>query len=132
MCLMDDNIENFIKENEYLYARVSSVEYEEFINLYTYLEGYTSFSTQHKIKGEEFENVLIILDNAKWNDYTFGYLFDPSNLKCNPSVLMRTQKLFYVCCTHAKENLVVYCNKPTEDMADTAEKWFGKENCFKI
>ena len=82
---MDDNIENFIKENEYLYARVSSVEYEEFINLYTYLEGYTSFSTQHKIKGEEFENVLIILDNAKWNDYNFGYLFDPSNLKCNPS-----------------------------------------------
>jgi len=132
LCLMDDTIENFIRENEYLYARVSSVEYEEFINLYTYLEGYTSFSTQHKIKGEEFDNVLIILDNGKWNDYNFGYLFDSSNPKCNPSVLKRTQKLFYVCCTRAKENLVVYCNKPTEAMVDTAEKWFGKENCFKI
>lgn len=132
LCLKDDNIENFIKENEYLYTRVSNVEYEEFINLYAYLEGYSPFSTQHKIKGEEFKNVLVILDNGKWNDYNFDYLFDPSHVKCNQSVRMRTQKLFYVCCTRAMENLVVYCKKPTEAMINTAEKWFGKDNCQEI
>lgn len=132
LCLKDDNIENFIKENEYLYTRVSDVKYEEFINLYTYLEGYSPFSTQHKIKGEEFKNVLVILDNGKWNAYNFEYLLDPSHPKCNPSVLLRTQKLFYVCCTHAMENLVVYCKKPTQSMIETAEKWFGKNNCQKI
>lgn len=132
LCLKDDNIENFIKENEYLYTRVSNVEYEEFINLYAYLEGYSPFSTQHKIKGEEFKNVLVILDNGKWNDYNFEYLFDPAHVKCNQSVRMRTQKLFYVCCTRAMENLVVYCRKPTAAMINTAEKWFGKDNCQEI
>lgn len=132
LCLMDDSIENFIKENEYLYARVSDVNYEEFINLYTYLEGYSPFSTQHKIKGEEFKNVLVILDNGKWNDYNFEYLFNPSHPKCNKSVLIRTQKLFYVCCTRAMENLVVYCKEPTDAMIETAEKWFGKNNCEKV
>lgn len=129
---MDDSIETFIKENEYLYARVSEVNYEEFINLYTYLEGYSPFSTQHKIKGEEFKNVLVILDNGKWNDYNFEYLFNPSHPKCNKSVLIRTQKLFYVCCTRAMENLVVYCKEPTDAMIETAEKWFGKNNCQKV
>ncbi|MCI8669732.1 MAG: ATP-dependent helicase [Lachnospiraceae bacterium] len=132
LCLMDDSIETFIKENEYLYARVSDVNYEEFVNLYTYLEGYSPFSTQHKIKGEEFKNVLVILDNGKWNDYNFEYLFNPSHPKCNKSVLIRTQKLFYVCCTRAMENLVVYCKEPTDAMIETAEKWFGKNNCQKV
>ncbi|MCM1296172.1 MAG: AAA family ATPase [Muribaculaceae bacterium] len=132
LCLMDDNIKNFIKENEYLYARVSNVNYEEFVNLYMYLEGYSPFSTQHKIKGEEFKNVLVILNNGKWNDYNFEYLFNPSHPKCNRSVLIRTQKLFYVCCTRAMENLVVYCEDPTDAMIETAEKWFGKNNCEKI
>lgn len=132
LCLRDDNIENFIKENEYLYARVSEIKYEEFINLYTYLEGYSPFSTQHKIKGEEFKNVLVILDNGKWNDYNFKYLFHPKHPKCKGPILTRTQKLFYVCCTRAMENLVVYCKEPTKPMIETAEKWFGKNNCHEI
>lgn len=132
LCLKDDNIENFMKENEYLYARVSDVMYEEFINLYKYLEGYLPFSTQHKIKGEEFKNVLVILDNGKWNEYNFEYLFHPSHPKCNSAVLKRTQKLFYVCCTRAMENLVVYCENPTESMIATAKKWFGEDNCQEI
>lgn len=132
LCLKDDNIEKFIKENDYLYSRVSDIKYGEFINLYTYLEGYSPFSTQHKIKGEEFKNVLVILDNGKWNDYNFEYLFDPLNPKCNQSVLKRTQKLFYVCCTRAMENLVVYCENPILSMISTAEEWFGKSNCKKI
>ncbi len=132
LCIKDDSIENFIKENEYLCSRVSSVKYSEFIYLYRYLEGYSPFSTQHKIKGEEFKNVLVILDNGKWNDYNFEYLFNPSHEKCNPSVLKRTQKLFYVCCTRAMDNLVVYCENPSLSMITAAENWFGKSNCKKI
>lgn len=132
LCLMDDNIEKFVKDNEYLYERVSDIKYQEFINLYTYLEGYSPFSTQHKIKGEEFKNVLIILDNGKWNDYNFEYLFNPLHPKCNQSVLKRTKKLFYVCCTRAMDNLVVYCEEPTKPMLETAKEWFGEENCREI
>lgn len=132
LCLKDDSINDFIRENDYLYERVSMVNYSEFINLYNYLEGFSPLSTQHKIKGEEFKNVLVIMDNGKWNDYNFEYLLDPKNKKCNDSVLRRTTKLFYVCCTRAMENLVVCCENPSDPMVKTAEVWFGKDNCFKI
>ena len=42
-------------------------------NLFKYIEGYTPFSTQHKVKGAEFKNVLVILDNGNWNQYNFEY-----------------------------------------------------------
>lgn len=132
LCVKDDIINEFIKSNSYLYNRVSKVTYNEFVNLYAYLENHTPFSTQHKVKGDQYKNVLIILDNGKWSDYNFEYLFDQSNPKCNQNVLMRTQKLFYVCCTRTMENLVVYCSKPSERMIHTAEEWFGQENCFYI
>lgn len=132
LCMKDDIIEDFIKSNEYLYSRVSKVKYDQFAKLYDYLEGYTPFSTQHKIKGEEFKNVLIVLDNGRWRDYNFEYLFNPSHLRCNNSVLKRTGKLFYVCCTRAKDNLAVYCERPSNKMLDMAEDWFGKTNCIPI
>lgn len=132
LCVKDDYINNFIASNLYLYSRVANVTYSEFISLYNYLDGYTPFSTQHKIKGEQYKNVLIILDNGKWSKYNFEYLFNPSHLKCNPSVLNRTQKLFYVCCTRAMDNLIVYCTKPSSEMICTAKEWFGDENCISL
>ncbi|MGR5879170.1 hypothetical protein ACT7DO_07340 [Bacillus pacificus] len=68
------------------------MKYQEFQNLFKYLEGFTPFSTQHKIKGEEFDNVLVILDNGKWNKYNFEYLF--CNRVDKRRVLERSQKIF--------------------------------------
>lgn len=130
LCLKDDIINDFITKNQYLYGRVSKVKYLEFVNLYTYLEGYSPLSTQHKIKGEQYKNVLVIMDNGNWNEYNFEYLLNPSHPKCNPNVLKRTKKLFYVCCTRAMDNLVVYCENPTSEMIKTAENLFGSNNCY--
>ena len=130
LCLKDDIINDFITKNQYLYGRVSKVKYLEFVNLYTYLEGYSPLSTQHKIKGEQYKNVLVIMDNGNWNEYNFEYLLNPSHPKCNPNVLKRTKKLLYVCCTRAMENLVVYCENPTSEMIKTAENLFGSNNCY--
>ena len=91
ICLVDDNLMRFIAEKEYVYNRVKNVRFSEFQKLYDYLEGATPFSTQHKTKGDEFSNVLVILDNGKWNDYNFEYLFLNTG---TPSVLERTQKIF--------------------------------------
>lgn len=132
LCVKDDIIFDFIKSNNYLYNRVSKVTYNEFINYYNFYEHNTPFSTQHKTKGDQYKNVLIILDNGKWSNYNFEYLFNQSNPNCNPNVLMRTQKLFYVCCTRTMENLVVYCSNPSKQMINTAKEWFGQENCFNI
>jgi DNA helicase II / ATP-dependent DNA helicase PcrA len=143
----DDRINGFISLSEYIYDRVKEVSYQEFINLYNYLEGLTPFSTQHKTKGTEFDNVLVILDNGNWPKYNFEYLFDSENqrqiliegmsrtkskLQSFPSILGRTQKLFYVCCTRSKENLAVFFQNPSPEIIKTAIKWFGDKNVIPI
>lgn len=122
ICLIDEKLEKFCQEKEYIYNQVKNVKYSEFQKLYVYLEGKTPFSTQHKTKGAEFDNVLVILDNGKWNDYNFEYLF--TNRADKQSVLERTQKIFYVCCTRSKENLAVFYHNPTSAVLTKAKEWF--------
>lgn len=129
ICKKDDKFVFFIDNNEYLYERVKKLPYSEFENLFNYIEGFTPFSTQHKVKGAEFDNVLVILDNGKWNQYNFEYLFTESG---NENVLKRTQKIFYVCCTRAREKLYVYYCQPSPTVINKAKEWFGKENVIKI
>lgn len=131
ICKKDDSFHRFLKENEYVYNRVKKVNYQEFQNLFAYLEGYTPYSTQHKIKGAEFNNVFVVLDNGKWSDFNFGYLLDCTS-KMNESVLKRTQKMFYVCCTRAKNNLIVFYHDPSPAVISRAKDWFGDENVHII
>lgn len=99
LCIADDKLKDFINNNDYLYWRIKDIPFKEFQNLYLYLEGHTPFSTQHKIKGLEFDNVLIVLHNGGWNNYNFEYLFDdeiedtlnPSQKKSYPRILHRTK-----------------------------------------
>jgi DNA helicase-2/ATP-dependent DNA helicase PcrA len=101
---------------------VKIVRFSEFQKLYDYLQGKTPFSTQHKTKGAEFDNVFILLDNGKWNDYNFENLFLGSGTE---SVLARTQKIFYVCCTRSKEKLAVFYHNPSLAVIAKAKEWFG-------
>lgn len=129
ICVLGDQIKDFKKKNKYLYNRVKDVEFKEFQYLYEYLEGRTPFSTQHKTKGAEFNDVLVVLDNGGWSKYNFEYMFLNSGTE---SVRKRTQKLFYVCCTRAKENLAIFYHNPNGEILRTAVEWFGKDNVIKL
>lgn len=140
LCIIDDKLQEFIESNEYLYWRVSNIPFMEIQNLYKYIEGYMPFSTQHKIKGLEFKNVLIVLHNGGWNNYNFEYLFNrnvgamltPAQKRSYPNILRRTQKLFYVCCTRAKDNLVIYYPSPSDEVLEGAVNLFGEKNCINL
>ncbi len=129
VCLIDDNLLRFQREKEYLFDRITAVRFLEFQKLFDYLEGHTPFSTQHKTKGDEFDHVFIILDNGNWNLYNFDNLFSNSG---NPRILIRTQKIFYVCCTRAKKALAVFFHDPTPGVISTAKEWFGVENVISL
>ena len=129
ICLIDDRLEDFKEKNEYLYNRVKDVQYSEFQKLYDYLEGKTPFSTQHKTKGTEFDNILVILDNGGWNKYNFEKMFLNTGTQ---SVLERTQKIFYVCCTRAKERLAVFFHDPNQEVIAKAQEWFGDEYVISL
>lgn len=125
----DDTIFEYMIENKEKYDSIKELPFAQIIALDNYEQEKTPFSTQHGVKGAEFDNVLVILDNGKWNKYNFKGLFENS---CSESVLERTRKIFYVCCSRAKDNLVVFCKNPTTLMLKTAENWFGKNNVISV
>lgn len=130
LCVIDDKLNAYIEKNEYIYRRVLDVDYQEVRNVYDYILQQQPFSTQHKSKGLEFDNVLVLLDNGKWNNYNFASLF--TDIKTSESVKLRTKKLFYVCCTRAKKNLAVFYPSPTPAIVEKAKELFGEQNVIDV
>lgn len=130
ICLIDEKLERFKLEKEYVYNRVKSIKFFEFQKLYEYLEGKTPFSTQHKTKGAEFDNVLVVLDNGGWNNYNFESVFVDNGK--SETIKSRSLKIFYVCCTRAKENLAVFYHKPNANVIAKAQEWFGEDNVIRL
>jgi len=68
----------------------------------------TPFSTQHGVKGEEYESVLVVFDDieAAWNNYSFAKLLTPETSGApKDSMKDRTKKLAYVCFSRAVNDL---------------------------
>jgi DNA helicase-2/ATP-dependent DNA helicase PcrA len=140
ICVKSDSYNRFVEKSEYLYWRVANIPFEIFQNLYNYLEGRRPFSTQHKTKGLEYENVLVILDSGGWNKYNFEYVFDntivnrltATKRNTYTKIKQRTEKLLYVCCTRAKDNLVVFYPNPSSGVIEGAKRLFGDVNCVNL
>jgi DNA helicase-2/ATP-dependent DNA helicase PcrA len=88
-----------------------------------YIESQSPFSTQQGIKGAEFQRVLVVLDDeeSEYNLFSYGkYLGiealsdrDKENVAAGTdSVLDRTRRLFYVCCSRAVKDLAVVLFAP--------------------
>ena len=126
----DMDFDNYISvKGFYLWKRIKKISFKEYRNSILYLKEFSPISTQHSIKGNEFDNVLVVLE-SNWNKYDFETLFGKGSE--NENVIKRTRKLFYVCITRAKKNLVVYM--PTEDLeiVASAKEYFGEENVLSI
>lgn len=129
ICVIDDKVKSYIENNPYLWKRIKEVSYQEARNVYDYRMGNKPFSTQHKTKGLEYDNVLVIL-KSNWTKYNFDSLFYDAHK--NTSIVERTKKLFYVCCTRAKENLVVYYPLASVPVVEGAKILFGKGNVHEL
>lgn len=129
ICVKDDKINSYIENNPYLWLRIKEVSYKEARNVYDYRIGNKPFSTQHKTKGLEYNNVMVIL-KSNWANYDFASLFYDNGKK--ESIVQRTKKLFYVCCTRAKECLVVYYPSASNQVVEGAKQMFGEGNIYKI
>lgn len=84
----------------------------------TYIENQSPFTTQQGVKGAEFQRVLVILDDeeSNYNQFSYGKYFgiealserDNENIRDGvDSVIDRTRRLFYVCCSRAVQDLAV-------------------------
>lgn len=126
----DDIFSQFIdNQGFYLWLRIKEMPFSEYENSIKYQRSYLPFATQHSIKGSEFDNVMVVLDNGNWKIYNFEMLL--KSFGSNGSVLERTKKLFYVSCTRAKRNLVVLMETTDTEIIQNAKELFGTANVIK-
>lgn len=119
-------------EKKDFYEKLIDIDYSQFMRLYQVQQDNTPFSTKHNTKGDEFNNVLVIIDDNSWKQsYNFDDYF--SNNLANAQRYYRTGNLFYVVCSRAKINLAVVCVSPFSNEAKLRIKeWFQEENYMEI
>jgi DNA helicase-2/ATP-dependent DNA helicase PcrA len=111
--------------------KLETIPYAEVMNLYSYVEEKTPFSTKHGVKGAEFNEVLVVCGRG-WNHYDWNQFLEwfggtvPSQKQ---DAYERNRNLFYVCCSRAKKKLaLLFTQKLSETALRQIEHIFGKEN----
>jgi DNA helicase-2/ATP-dependent DNA helicase PcrA len=123
---VDDDSSGFENVQAYLTCGINE--------LWAYRRYFTEespFATHHGVKGAQFERVLVVIDDeeARFSQYSYGKYFGYVPLSENDeakraageeSILDRTRRLFYVCCSRALKDLAVVVFVPDVDAARAA------------
>ncbi|MHB0756818.1 UvrD-helicase domain-containing protein [Polaribacter sp. M15] len=130
--ITDDKEQKTAIKNKEFYKSLMQTNYNEIICVFKHIQEQTSYSTKHGTKGEEYRNVLVVIDDTSWpGQYDFEKFIDDTDHLDHRK--LRTKNLFYVSCSRAKENLVVLA---LSQMGTTAmnkiTEWFGTENLQTI
>ena len=125
--------------------RFMQCEASELWGYWKYIEKMSPFATQQGIKGAEFDKVIVVVDDeeGRTNTFSYGKYFgvtslsdtDRGHLKAGrDSVIGRTRRLFYVCCSRALSDLVVVIfAEDTARMRDAIlEKAFFEPECVHV
>lgn len=107
------------------------LDYTQFLSAISFLYPESEFSTEHGVKGEEYDNVVFVISRG-WNQYQFekyipmiknGYPTDKE------ASYIRNRNLFYVCCSRPKKRLFIFISIPVDDVfRNYLENMVGKEN----
>lgn len=92
------------------------LEYEQFLAAINFLHPEAEFSTEHGVKGEEYDNVIFVIGRG-WNQYQFDTyipMLDASNSipSGREASFERNRNLFYVCCSRPKKRLILFVTIP--------------------
>jgi len=105
---MDEKERDREKSDAEFYRNLLSLPYTQVSAFVEFFLDHTPFATKHGVKGAEYQDVLVILDDAgaKWTLYSFDKYLSGAEL---PAVSRgkRTRNLFYVACSRARRRLAV-------------------------
>lgn len=121
---------------ERLYEKISklrSVKYSEVINLKTYIDNLSPYSTNHGVKGAEFDNVLVVCGRG-WNHYDWNQMLEFWHNPISKDKLdffERNRNLFYVACSRPKMRLsLLFTQELSTKAMSTLENIFEKKNIY--
>lgn len=130
--IADDTEKDRLGKDKAFFDSFMNLPYQEIIKFFEHIQRQTVFSTKHGTKGEEYRNVLTVVDDTEWKQqYNFEKFFDDSD--DNIDRKLRTRNLFYVECSRAKENLVVLTiSQMNNNALNVAKRWFGEKNVVAV
>ncbi len=95
-------------------AEFYSIRYEEVVHAIDFFKSDGLYSTDHGVKGEEYDNVLLVIGRG-WNQYKFEDIIwkDERSLSENDlKTYVRNRNLFYVCCSRPRKRLALLITVP--------------------
>lgn len=130
---VDDGSTGFVNVQAFLACQVGELSAYR-----RYFTEESPFATHHGVKGAQFERVLVVVDDeeAGFHQYSCGKYFGYVPLSDNDqaridageeTVLDRTRRLFYVCCSRAVKDLAVVLFVPDVPVALAA---IAEKNLF--
>lgn len=92
------------------------LEYAQFLAAIDFLYPGAEFSTEHGVKGEEYDNIIFVISKG-WNQYQFETYAPMINgsvpiPRGKEASFERNRNLFYVCCSRPKKRLVFFVSVP--------------------
>lgn len=95
-----------------------NLDYAQFTSAIDFLYPEALFSTEHGVKGEEYDNVVFVISKG-WNQYQFetyapmitGKSAIPSGKQAS---FERNRNLFYVCCSRPRKRLYFFVSLPID------------------
>ena len=114
---------------------VLDIEYSQFLSAIEFLYPDSDFSTEHGVKGEEYDNVVFVISKG-WNQYQFekyapminGTISIPDEDK---ATYEKNRNLFYVCCSRPKKRLVIFITVPVnQDLNNFLTSVVGANNIY--
>lgn len=139
---LDDNAEDDLKA----WVEVMDLPIEMVRSYDDYVNHRSRFDTHQGVKGLEFGRVMVIIDDSEAKGFLFSYdkLFGVKELsdtdmrnkaEGKETSIERTQRLFYVTCTRAKESLavVMYTSDPAKVKSQAIGKgWFTEKEITEL
>lgn len=92
------------------------LDYTQFLAAIDFLYPEAKFSTEHGVKGEEYDNVIFVIGRG-WNQYqfeTYAPMIHNGVPKDKEESYIRNRNLFYVCCSRPKKRLFFFVTIPVD------------------
>lgn len=133
--------EVYLKNPDSLYTKTESIqtlldlEYKQFISAIDFLSPNSLFSTEHGVKGEEYDNIVFVISKG-WSNYKFEdyapMITGISNIPTGKQAAYeRNRNLFYVCCSRPKKRLIFFISVPIDKKFEQfLEQVVGKNNIY--
>lgn len=108
--------------------------YIQFINAINFLSPGSAYSTEHGVKGREYDNVIFVISKG-WAQYQFEKYMpmsgkDIKNEKTKEAFI-KNRNLFYVCCSRSRKRLIIFITVPVdEEFHNYLCNIAGEENIF--